>query len=503
MLDAVPLLAVTLGFISIFIWQYATLQIDVVKKDFQKRRCEPLVMAMAHLVKPEDDPKTPEEFSVDNFKFCIGKLIDSSISIFMRPVLKIFTQTMDTTKPISQGIGNLNGAAASLMAPLKAIFGSMWDKIQVVALQIARIFYKILSAFDRVFGISVASIFAGMAMYKAINNAMQFVINVCITILIILSILVIFLWFVMWPVIPIILTLIGVLSATVHAGRVSGLSGSFCVAPDTLVHTKKGWVEAESIRPGETLHDGALVEGVLKTIGGKCVSYKGVVLSESHLVWENEKWIPAGCLEGAKEVRVDPEALICLNTSSRIWEVRGQGGAVLTLRDWEEIPDSYDLLWEQKIHEMLNGKGGAVAPSPGRGVLGSKTKVYVEGKGLQEIRKVQIGDLVKDQGDDYTKVVGIYRDCSEFVPLAGAGPAIWVLEDGKWTHKPGGPVVSNDGWHLVTESGTFLIGGGSEGGARVVRDFTEVGWNRIHETYSFVEFLLNSTRNDSADNLPD
>jgi predicted ATPase len=45
------------------------------------------------------------------------------------------------------------------------------------------------------------------------------------------------------------------------------------------------------------------------------------------------------------------------------------------------------------------------------------------------------------------------------------------------------------GRHLITESGTFQTEQG------LVRDFTEVGYDRIHETYSFVaDRLLNHHR---------
>ncbi len=483
MLEAVPLLAVTVGFLSVFLYNFATLQLEDIKNNWNQRRCEPLVMTMAHLVAKEGED--PQKFAADNFQFCIGKLVQSSLMMVIAPMLKVFSQQVDATKPLQESINSLRGSAGSLIAPIHALFGTMWDKFGFVIYQIVRIFVKMMSAFDRVFGIATASLFAGMSMIKAIENSMNFVINVCIIILTILVILVIFLFFIMWPVIPVVLTLIGVLSASIHAGRVGGMAGSFCVAGNTLVRTEKGWRDASGIRPGDRLADGGIVEGVLETVGAPVVEYKGVVISASHLVWfaERNAWIPAGELPGAKHLDEIPEKLYCLNVDSHVWEVRGTGGEVLKLRDWEELPDGYDQVWEALIEHLL---GTSLDEStPGRGLVGAQTKVYVEGKGILVVSKVQLGDFVKDRGDTFTRVLGVYRDCSEFLPASGVSESAWILQNGSWQHRDSGKYGSKEGYHLITESGTFLIEG-----AICVRDFTEVGINRIHETYPFVENLL-------------
>lgn len=497
MLEAVPLLAVTLGFLSVFVYNFATLQLEDIKANWNTRRCEPLVMTMAHLAAKEG--QDPQAFSIENFQFCVGKLIDSSLMMVIGPMLKVFTQQVDATKPIQESINSLRGSAGSLLTPVNALFGKLWEKFGFVLYQILRIFVKIMSAFDRVFGIATASVFAGMSMVKAIENSMNFVINVCIIILTILVVLVMFLFFIMWPVIPVILTLIGVLSATVHAGRVGGMSGSFCVAGNTLVRTEKGWREVREIQPGDKLADGSFVEGVLETVGAPVVSYRGVIISASHLIWhvEHNAWIPAGELSGSKKVEELPEKLYCLNVDSHIWEVRGSGGVVLKLRDWEELPEGFDSVWETLIAKLL-GTSTDVS-SPGRGLVGSQTKVYVEGRGLISMSKVKLGDLVKDRGDRFTRVLAFYRDCSELLPSTGPNAAAWVLQNGSWQHRTTGKYNSNDGCHLITESGTFLIEGGI-----CMRDFTEIGIDRIHETYDFVANLLAyNIRNDAPHNLFD
>ena len=500
MLEAVPLIAVTIFFISIFIYAYANLQLEEIRANWDERRCEALVMLLANMV-PTDPTVDPSTFAVENFQFCIGKIIDSSLSIMLQPMMASFSTQIDATKPISNAMNNLKKSAFSLLTPLLSIFGGMWDKLKLVSFEIFRMYYHINTAMDRVFGIAAASLFAGMGIFNAIKSGMGFVLQVIIAILIILCILVIFLFFILWPVIPIILTMIGILSATVYAANVSGMSESFCVGPDTLVKVGKSgsngiWKKVSEIRPGDALAEGT-VEGVLrvgKPAPGTCVSIENVIISKSHLIFHNG-WISAGEHPSAKPAE-SPESLYCLNTSSRTWEVKCVDSQSLKLRDWEEIPEDseqMDFAWDSLISTMLNGPDNTLPlrSTPGRGLLGPLTFLWTDILGTNTpITEIKIGDYVRD-GIGFTKVIGVYTDTATPVPIAGPNESIWYYMPIKkiWTHckrkSLQGKLV---GYHLVTESGSFKIGFANQ--HMQVRDFTEVGAKRIHETYPFIKSII-------------
>ncbi len=499
MLEAVPLLAVTLVFLSFFTYVFVSVELDVIRKQWDERRCEPMVMMVAQLVPdPKDKTIDRNKFASDNFDFCIQKLVDASMATAATPVLKVFQQQVDATKPIQTAMNNLRGSTTDLITPLTQIFGSVFDRFKTLGYGLGRIFYKLFSSLNRVFGVATASLFAGMSMYKSIQNSMEFVINVCITILTVLSVLVIFLWFVMWPVIPVILTLIGVLSATVHSGNVSGLRGSFCVAPDTRIVMRDGTCKrADALQPGDLLTDGEEVEGVLTTENNTaCVCVKGVVLAPSHLVLaEDGKWIFAKDYPGARIIvaREAPRTLICLNTTHHTW--RTESG--LVLRDWEELPDGNDAAWEKMIEGLLNKsyspRHSSETRVPGRGLCGEATVVWEAKTGPVVLRDIGLGDMVKDRRSQFTRVIGIYRDKQQ-VGRSGltAEGWIWSTDTGRWVHPMDAeaqkPLEVGQGIHLITDSGTFLLYGN-----QWVRDFTEVGHTHIHFTYPFTQSLLNFT----------
>jgi len=493
MLEALPLLVTTLLMIGIFSYAYATVELKKIRANWNTLRCDPLVVLIAQMI-PTDPNIDPSEFATENFKFCTEKLVDASISIFIQPMLKLFTSQLGATENIKKSINYLKESATSLLDPINDSFNNSWGSVKILVYQIARVFYNIHSAMDRIFGIATASVFAGISLFKGIQNAMGFVIQVIIAILIVLCILVIFLYFVMWPVIPLILTMIGILSTSVYAANVSGMADSFCVAPDTLVKMADGWKKVRDIVPGDKLNDG-IVEGVLKTTGSFCVEIEGVIISRSHLVY-TDKWISAGNHPLAKHIDTVPDFLYCLNTSNHTWEVKSsEDSNTLLLRDWEELPEGFDLEWEQFVYNLLNKHDCSSLTSAGRGLVGPESYVINKSGDKIPIAEVQIGDYIKD-GLGLTKVIGLYKDSATDVPLRGPNTSAWVYRSvpSSWEH-----VFfkwddhCNEGYQLITESGqyvvTFSIGAQSQ--KIIMRDFTEVGADQIHKTYPFTSEILN------------
>jgi hypothetical protein len=171
------------------------------------------------------------------------------------------------------------------------------------------------------------------------------------------------------------------------------------------------------------------------------------------------------------------------------------------IRDWEELPDSphIDFAWETLIDTLLNGDSKPLRVQPGRGLFGEDTVVWNKIKAI-DICDVVVGDYIKDK-TGFTKVIGVYND-SELVPRSGPNRSVWYWSPIKkrWIHPHIEECVPRGyGFHLITESGTFLVGftrpGVREQSKMLVRDFTEVGATRIHETYAFTAASLIPTIN--------
>ena len=187
MLEVLPLILTTLAYISVFAYFYASIELKEIKANWNERRCEPIAVIMADIIQVEGVD------SAQNFQFCLSKFIDSSISIFLTPMMELFSKQMQATGPINDSMNYLRTMASTITRAFGDLFKVVWDKFGYIVYQAARVFYKLYSAMDRVFGIATATVFAGMSMYKGIENTIKYIFQVIIAILIILCILVIFL----------------------------------------------------------------------------------------------------------------------------------------------------------------------------------------------------------------------------------------------------------------------------------------------------------------------
>jgi hypothetical protein len=194
MLEAVPLLAVTTFFISIFIYAYANLQLEEIRANWNERRCETLVMLLADMVPDGKDPNVdPTKFATDNLFFCMNKLVDKSMTASLDPVTGAINAQIDLANPIAASMNYLRSNAKSLLDPLNKMVQSLWDSAKVIAIKISTTFYLIASAFQRTQALVLSTVFAGFAIFKGILNLLALVRRIVAEMMAMLMMLIIFL----------------------------------------------------------------------------------------------------------------------------------------------------------------------------------------------------------------------------------------------------------------------------------------------------------------------
>jgi hypothetical protein len=171
--------------------------------------------------------------------------------------------------------------------------------------------------------------------------------------------------------------------------------------------------------------------------------------------------------------------------------------------DWEELDqDSVALqTWHKHVFTTLNpGKEYTDAMKPTKEALDSEAVVSEKVRvmtplGPAEIRGIRPGDLVMDASGHTTRVTGIVCVDVDEVTRAveidkdmyiSAGAWVYTNATGLWGQLPNAqPVQESIRWYsLFTESGSYKPYNftGLEG----IRDFTDIGPDRIHETYEWV-----------------
>jgi hypothetical protein len=490
-MGAIPLLFVTTIYISVFAYIIASTQIDTLREDWNTKRCTLMGMMLASYI--PDPTVNSSQFSSENFQFCLHELVDSSISLLMVPIMGVLSAQVTAANTTNSSINNLrNSAATDLANPFNNLMNIAWKRFGYIMSQMLRVMYKINSSFQRIFGITVASLFAGLSTFKAINNAYNLLIKVCIIVLIIIISMLFLIFFAIAPILAtVIIPVIVAISATEYSNQMGGVStGSFanCVEPGTLVKCKRGWVPVEEIRVGDELANGR-VTGILQGEGGPCVLIHSIKISSTHIVYDiwKKAWVFAKDHSDAIGCTYPPKQVYSLTTSSRRWQIKSvQEEKEVLLRDWTHLPNDAgaDFLAEDLVHKFLGGHTPLIT-SIGLGLFGPKSMVWKEGTGQVTLDSINIGDRIKD-GDAMTKVTATYIS-DQLGNASGPNASAWIYINGAWSH----PIMHNESedlyrMNIITESGSFTLN------AEKVRDLSEVGPNDLQEVEDFLLSLLNS-----------
>jgi hypothetical protein len=264
----------------------------------------------------------------------------------------------------------------------------------------------------------------------------------------------------------------------------------------------------QQIKIGDILADNSTVEAVIEVPGSSETIYDldGVCVSGQHRVWLEEK-------ADFVSVKDHPDAIITdirlntlwtLVTSSRQIPIKGDFNT-LKFADWEELPSTPEFSegWDKIVQDMLNyGQNESCTIPKCAPCLDASMKVSVFQANMIPLMNVKRGDWVLDD-KGWTRVIGICRrEVTGGIGAKGArmSDGNWILESDKRWHHPPGEMDSCkwQGLQLITESGKFRIYTADLTTSHIVRDFTEVGWDRLPESYVREDSLL-SEKNLGAD----
>ena len=107
----------------------------------------------------------------------------------------------------------------------------------------------------------------------------------------------------------------------------------------------------KDIQVGDKLENGSYVTSKFKVTSANMKIYilNNIIVSESHLVKYNSKWIRVNEHPSAKKIKYDNPFLYCLNTSNKIIELNK-----MVFSDWDEIVDNKLNILNKKNKNINN-----------------------------------------------------------------------------------------------------------------------------------------------------
>jgi hypothetical protein len=246
-----------------------------------------------------------------------------------------------------------------------------------------------------------------------------------------------------------------------------------------------------TLRVGDILKGKSVVQAIIECPGSSDIyEIYGIRVSGRHRIWslEQGKFI---CVKDHHDAikSVMPElTLWTLITSNREIPVKGlDNGRMVRFADWEELPDTEEaaLEWDAIVQKILNKDiKNPIVPTAAP-CIDTQILVYKHQAGLTPISLIQTGDWIHDS-NRWVRVMGrCEREVETSIGKLGnrITDGTWILDNDKWTHPKGKSEPGSwKGVQLITTSGAFTIY--RNGVPYTIRDFTEVGTERLAESFT-------------------
>jgi hypothetical protein len=523
-----PFFLITVSLLFGLFLTIANLERSSVMNNWTNRRCELPVVAAAMFFKPDSDPKSRTEFAKDNFDFCMKTYVDKFINLLLTPIQALFGKQMNVTSGAVDMLSTVRDIAQKLYSTLTGFLDQYYRRFNASVYEISRIVQYMRMIMRRINATVMSFLYSGITIFRGMLNSIQFFIKVILIICGIMIAIIIILIFILFPFIPLILGVLGAIVTTVMslsmvmvgsiADQAEGDKGGFCFSKNTkiLVKTKNGnmFKTVQEIKVGDELgNDCGKITAVIEMNGKdiKLYNLNGIFVSGSHLVkGVDGEWKSVSIDERANITDVESDILYCFNTTTHTIPIISEYNTPILFRDWEELSDDDEKgqwIWNYMVLKTLNKSSNYSEWKNSLKVsneipLLSKNTLIKTNDGFIKISDLKMSvNTVLDRNGKEQQILGLIKSCVYNCNANNDISSTWhtelyELKDGVWKKGICEGLNGNmyaEGITIITEAGEFIIWNEGKNEETLIRDFTDVGYKTIHETYPFVATRLRIT----------
>jgi len=399
-------------------------------KNWSKHKCAPYVLPFA---------------GIQNFNECFMLWLKSPLQIFIAPFVKMFESVLSILTGLMGDIQNIrqmiNYMRENLEDVIKDIYERLYDtyaRIRYIIVKIMQIFSKLGDIFEDNFNILLYAFYSLASLWN------------------------------------------GPVGGT--ARGVGKVASFFCFDGNTLIDMNDGsQKKIKDIVLGDILDTDNVVDGVLKfdATNVQMYIYKNkIILSESHLLFENGKWIRVNESKFAKKINnYNKKYIYCLLTIDAIIKIDNQ-----LFADYMEVDNiKHKEAIYNHIYRFINGNRRMSVtldkidkPKYYHWGFNKNTKILMDNNEEKMIKDIKIGDITK-HGKVLAKMKMINNDIEMYklndIELSGTN---FVKKDNKWNiiqHSDAKYIgkCNKPIYNIITDSNMIEIDG------KLFRDFEQDG----------------------------
>jgi len=355
-----------------------------IKRNWNKRKCDPSVMPFAGLINKENG-KSGMKYTEDNFTECVQTTFKNVTEYSFVPYYYLMNTMIATFNDLSKAMNSTRATFNDIRGGVKDVGEDVMGRSLNVTIPLMRDFIYIKDIFAKVQGTIAASIYTLFGSYLTLNSFFVLLWELLMGVLAIIVTFIIANFAVGWLFPPslaaglaasafMVVLLVPIIAIKIFMSNTFNYSGSpipsipkfkpppppspvkifkslFCFGEDTELSMKGGIKKKmKDLQPGEILQDGSIVTDVMKSTSANNEFYKlkGVIVTENHKVYYSDKgWIKAKDHPDSEYIdNYYAPYIYCIGTSNKLIKING-----LIFLDWDEL-DDYDMFYLKTNKEL-------------------------------------------------------------------------------------------------------------------------------------------------------
>ena len=376
------LMVVSIIFAAMIVNLYSSANINEVKQNWAKYRCQPSVMPFASFY---------GQNTADNFSFCMKNIFATYASDVTGPfasTLSLFTEVLGA---LGEAMNSMRESVATMGGGINVIFQDFTDRIQFFFFQLRISAIRIKTMIGRIYALMFSVLYMGLSSVTAGTN----------------------------------------MSNTV----LFGFLDTFCFVPETSLDVLgKGSTPIRDVMIGDVLLPTKSVVTAkfhFAAHGQQMVQFKnGIQVSTNHYLFHEGRWIRS--VDHPDAIPTGPysrESLFCLNTSDHQIPI-----ASYVFRDYDETEVAHEET--MRLVETRINATPATSPSPpypfseNSPSLHPRELVRMKDGTLKEARHVPIGSMLSTG----SRVVGtLHKQVTEVCDTLGSATLVWQPAQHTWS----------------------------------------------------------------------
>jgi len=481
--------------------------IKSIQQDWANQRCKPSIIPIAGFInKPEN--MSFNDFTSQNFNYCTQNILKGLTGFALEPISFLTNNVTKVVNYVKQAINDIRALTSKTRNFFITVVEEIMGRLLNVIIPLQQIIIKFKDFSAKVQGTMTAGLLTTIGAYFTLKSLLGVIVKFIVTILIVMVAIIFIFW--LFPFtwgtaiagtatfvalsIPLALML-------TFMSRVMGINTGLsipglrkpslkCFDKNTRITMNNGTCKTISeLQVGEKVDGNHLITAkiVVETKGSVMYNLNGVIVSDSHFVKYDNKWVRVD--EHPLAVKIEQynePCLYCINTENKTIEING-----IVFTDWDEIYDEeLEKIKNVKIKNVMFNFNKTLNYNMDDLIVNNldihkyldggfekNTEIRMKNGIIKNIKNVSIGDVLENGERVYGCVeidgANILEEASYNLAKKRCvigGPNLNICDkslgftstldlDKKYKRFKIGCESSDKLYHLLTDNKTFLIDG--------------------------------------------